>query len=931
MEAHQDNIKKLTNDEGVIKTADLIVDQNAGVPLVAKLSYEQQRVVDYALGLNGHNRANVVVEAIAGAGKSNTLCAIGQMGSKINSHFKMLILVYNTKLQQDNQAAIKQMVAQGLIKPNQIVVKTYHSFINLQGGLKQGLIQNGFLESYECKNKYPDLHYYLDWMVQHNQSTRNDAGLIDWTNGYLKALEDVDFLKNWSPFIDHYDVVAFDEAQDLKPAYWNMAKMMIKIQNYQVLAQKQKQTTYLFVGDSQQTIYQHDGADARYLKLIEKLLPNLTWKRLSLSTSFRTSHKIAQFIQIFRPNEPFYAKQTSAPARAVELNIYNPIVVNKNHKHQNGSDEKLSKVFSHYKLLKQSANFDPIKTKQQLQRQLEIHYPEAFKIAKAIYQKIVVEKYQPKDVAVLTYVNVDKNSQMPMRMFLDEIRQILYGFFEILCGIDNHSTNQVHFETFHKAKGRQWPVVFVLGCSDYEVSQNERYHISNKCDLPNTHYVAFSRAKDFLSVNIINVYSNQYQNFNGLKTNILPPYMAKYWNHLIDLDNQDVVKITIGSLYQNRQHFFKTINKWANENRLNLIIDANTINIYQSDLINQMKALMLEPINLITSPFKIKMPTYMEGVYHQIDGNDKFKISDLLIFSMIANSQLAMKKLDHLVYDYRFWNLILMKMHNVNASGLNNIKSDLDFSVVIDFISNQSVLKQCQILLNQLVNENDLIWFADDQYWQALLSEIPELTILKEIQKQQPNQSRFMISSSLFNQLKGVDNHYELRWDEAQDFGLLMQAIIDFIKNQFWKETVWDCLKLIINLKIDYLNDEHLLVFVNSENDDDLNHQLEQAVFKIYLMLLHNELLQWAQSHRDLKLAQLINEGNHQEFKIVKQFKIVNLVNGQIWPFRCDLEVVKAIGYAWITSLIKNQFQSDDEVFINEHQELKTAFMIKNA
>lgn len=894
------------------------------------LTHEQQLVVDCVLGQNGQSQTNVVVQAVAGSGKSKTLLAVAIQGCKINPHFKMLILVYNQKLQAENQALINDLVAKGVLPLGALMVKTYHSFINLQGGIKNALINNGFLDDQEAIAKDPDLKFYLEWMKNHNQSTRNDAGLWDFTSSYLNALNDPEFLAKWAPYFNHYDVVAFDEAQDLKPAYWNLARIMIKIQNYQSLTlNPAKQSHYLFVGDQNQTIYRHEGADPRYLTLLSQTLVKCNWKQLHLSKSFRTTTKIAQLIQVFNPNHPFQAFNQDDLCDPVAINIFDPVVINKSNQSQQADDEILSKIFARYKALKANPNQDLVKLKSQLKQQLEHRYHVAFAIAKAINDKITIEHYQPSEIVVLSYLNVDKVKQSAMRIFLDVIRQILYGYFEILCGIDSNQANQVQFETFHKSKGREWKAVFVIGCTDQEVHFNEGRYLTNKSDFPNTHYVAFSRAKAFLSINIVKIVTNHNQLWQTSKTNLLPPYMARQWHHLLDLENHNVVKIQIGATWANQQQIFKKINPWFNDNCFYLKTGSEQINLNDPLLINQLKQLPFQVIDVVNQqPFSTPVPTYLAGIYHQSDGHDRFNVSDLLTFAMIANAQLVKYQFLQLANDYATWNQVLMKLHHLQASGLKNIQSNLDFQAVIDFINDPAVIKQSQLLLEQFAHPNHSIWAAHDQVWNRLMTTNLQLKVLKQMSL---TQSYFYLTSSLFNQLKQG-------WEKSQ--WRINCQIEDFDQNQFplWNQilqaiiTKHQDIKTIsidFDFKIDYYYQNTMVVF--SDFKQSVDQLLEQAITNCFLMMLHNELWQWMhQSQAGKEFVSQTKLQIDQPFVLAQALKIVDWKGGKIYYYpKLDQNLIVAIGLQWLQTMIANQMQLSDGQFISINQDQRTNFKIK--
>lgn len=84
----------------------------------------------------------------------------------------------------------------------------------------------------------------------------------------------------------HYDSVIIDESQDISALYFQVIKKILS------------PTTFICIlGDARQSIYGFNGADSRFLTLCDKLYSNeLSWSVNTLSTSYRITHQMADFV-----------------------------------------------------------------------------------------------------------------------------------------------------------------------------------------------------------------------------------------------------------------------------------------------------------------------------------------------------------------------------------------------------------------------------------------------------------------------------------------------------------------------------------------------------------------------------------------------------------------------------------------------------------
>jgi hypothetical protein len=196
------------------------------------LSSEQQSIVS----LLGEN--NVLVDSVAGSGKTTTVLHIAQHYSKS----KILLLTYNKKLKFETRERVDKM---GL---ENIEVHSYHSF---------------------C------VKYYL-------RTCFTDSGITKIVNKDLKKL------KNFN-----YDYIILDEAQDITPLYYSLVCKIYK-NNGETHDNVSK---FCILGDKNQSIYAFNKADERFIVFADQIFKfdNTPWKRVKLSTSFRITKPMAAF------------------------------------------------------------------------------------------------------------------------------------------------------------------------------------------------------------------------------------------------------------------------------------------------------------------------------------------------------------------------------------------------------------------------------------------------------------------------------------------------------------------------------------------------------------------------------------------------------------------------------------------------------------
>jgi len=222
-------------------------------------SLEQQNIIDLL------NDYNVIVDSVAGCGKTTTNLFIAKHYSNLN----ILLLTYNSKLKIETKERVQ------LHNINNLDVFSYHSFT---------------------------VKYY------------NNKGYTD------KIIKDT-VTKHLQPkFKYNYDLIIIDEAQDLTPLYYELVCKIYKDNN-------NKNVKICLLGDVHQSIYQFNNADGRYLVYSDQLfnLNSYKWKKSNLSYSFRITNEMANFVNncVFDYNKVLSNKISNVKPKYYMCNSYN--------------------------------------------------------------------------------------------------------------------------------------------------------------------------------------------------------------------------------------------------------------------------------------------------------------------------------------------------------------------------------------------------------------------------------------------------------------------------------------------------------------------------------------------------------------------------------------------------------------------------------
>jgi len=200
---------------------------------LSPMSLEQEQIVNSVISNN-----NVIIDSVAGSGKTTTCLHIcTQLPNK-----RVLILTYNSRLKIESREKVK------MLNLKNVEVHSYHAF---------------------CVKYYNEKGYRDDGIQQ-------------------TIMTDLPTKKLFS-----YDIIILDEQQDMTQLFYRLARKILTdnlIGDIQICS----------FGDIYQNIYQYAGSDARFLLYANKLFADFTkdkkWETLKISTSYRITRQIANFI-----------------------------------------------------------------------------------------------------------------------------------------------------------------------------------------------------------------------------------------------------------------------------------------------------------------------------------------------------------------------------------------------------------------------------------------------------------------------------------------------------------------------------------------------------------------------------------------------------------------------------------------------------------
>jgi DNA helicase-2/ATP-dependent DNA helicase PcrA len=492
-----------------------------------QLSPQQQAVLDYA-SVPG---PNFIVEAVAGAGKTSTLA---ELCKRLRG--SIVFLVFNRKNVGDIEQKLQRMGIGG------VKVSTFHSAgfaawrnafpgvrsddrkldvlmtqlqvpkefrgftAELAGLAKQACVGINWMPSE--RSRWSDLveHYDVDDLLKADDFSPDTGALvsvgIDWA---VKLLDlsiannehAVDFndmlhapLLAQSRFIQ-YDWVLVDEAQDTNLARMLMAERMLKPGGRLVA-----------VGDPHQAIYGFTGAESDAL---DQIADRFSCARLPLTVTYRcpkavvqharkwvshiTAHESAPEGSVGTMEEPMFLKLTPKPSDAVLCRNTKPLV-------ELAFSYIRRRVPCHVEgreigqgLIQLIRRWRDVWRVDELASELEEFLQVEGGRLRAKGKLAKLEALEDRIETLLVLIESMKPSA-PIR----ELEEVISGLFRDTPGGQRET---VTLSTIHKAKGREWPKVFLLGRNRYMPSKyaTQDWQLDQEKNLI---YVAVTRAQEEL-------------------------------------------------------------------------------------------------------------------------------------------------------------------------------------------------------------------------------------------------------------------------------------------------------------------------------------------------------------------------------------------------------------------------------------------------
>lgn len=227
--------------------------------IIFKPSEEQEKIINAIV-----NNKNVIVNAVAGSGKTTTVLLIA---NKLQ-HKKILQITYNKQLKFEVRDKIEKL------NLSNIEIQTYHSL-----GVK-----------------YYDPQCYTD----------DNISKVLTNNKKIK-------------YKPNYDIIIIDEIQDMTQNYYELVYKFIQDIGFN--------KNMLLLGDSHQGVYEFKNADVRYLLFADKLWDR-EFEKLTLNQTFRMTTQISSFVnKIMIGNERIISKKKSInQVYYYRINLFNDLI-----------------------------------------------------------------------------------------------------------------------------------------------------------------------------------------------------------------------------------------------------------------------------------------------------------------------------------------------------------------------------------------------------------------------------------------------------------------------------------------------------------------------------------------------------------------------------------------------------------------------------
>ncbi|MGF2994803.1 UvrD-helicase domain-containing protein [Lactococcus lactis] len=477
---------------------------------------EQQEIIDYS--------ENCVVSACPGSGKTFTIVEkIKKHSRYLRSYEGIVAISYTNKASEELFLRLK-----GVYKKNYFI-GTIDSFC-----LKEIIYP---FAKYILKNSVGDFKVNdtdCSYFFTANESNIYDYYLNSLSNGIipLKYISEIALyiLKNVPECLDflraRYPVIFIDEYQDCKETQHNMWMFLFE-----------QGIKLVVVGDIDQSLYTFNGADPRLLK---EIIDNDDFKSFELTINHRSHKSITNYAMRFKDSDYKAILPEEYRVIKVDINGNEEDIVN-------SIERKLSYLMEKYTIENYSDIAFFCRDNSGVNRICDIlsipnknYSLKAFKYINEFNRfcsKLLINffRYKKQDITItecieeLIQVDTDKNIKRQIKTKINEVflvdstqiknhmNSIIY-LYSVLYSIDvstedkeelydilrnmnllntfkDVENNEVQVMTYHKSKGLEFDLVFLLDCYKYIIPREHGIKYNSFEDDKRLHYVGLTRAK----------------------------------------------------------------------------------------------------------------------------------------------------------------------------------------------------------------------------------------------------------------------------------------------------------------------------------------------------------------------------------------------------------------------------------------------------
>jgi hypothetical protein len=562
------------------------------------LSEEQYNIIQNII-----NNNNIIVDSVAGSGKTTTSLQIGTY----NCDKSILLLTYNSRLKTETRLKVEEL------KKNNINIKmevhSYHSF---------------------------NVKYY-------NKTNYTDVGIVQT-------------LKKNIPINKHieYQILILDEAQDITETFYKFICKIFKDTCNEF-------TQLCILGDKNQSIFDFNNADNRYLTFANKIFNFNTklWTITNLSTSYRITTQISNFI-----NKHMLSYERLKAIKNGKTIKYMIIDTYKDH-------------LSIYKQINNLVN-----------GQYKYTYSDIFILAPSVKSETTPIKL------LANYLSIIKNINIYVSSDDNEI-------------IDEELVkNKLVITTFHQVKGLERKIVFV---TNFDNSYFEYYKKSaniNRLICPNELYVSCTRALEILYL----VHHKSKPKLEFLNMNNLTDSCNLYYYNIANKFEHALISTKISHV-ESIWDIDLNCEDYLPSHIENLFANLNNLHMIKYSLLQK---LIKVPNNIILLHKNIK--------HYLLTLIDKYDPIEILVITSSDNSPIIQELYNKLSQDIPFIDIVypsnIINIEHIKVILYYDLTANNRKLTLMDsfYIKHDTKISSFKILFGELLQYNDCCKIINNLY-----------------------------------------------------------------------------------------------------------------------------------------------------------------------------------------------------------------------